>query len=98
MRDDSIPNTFLGYLMMAVGGMIAALCGSCTIFSVGALVLPTFEDASQILTRLDQLLPVFMMVMMVGGIPTVAGAILFVSGLRRVGLIDKKGQKPPYKI
>ncbi len=98
MSNDTLPNKFLGYLMMTIGGLIAALCGSCTIISTGALVLPAFADPSQTLTRLAVSFPAFMLVMMIGGAPTAAGVVLFVSGLRRAGIIDKTGQKPPYKV
>ena len=100
MRDDSLPNKFLGYLMMAVGGMIAALCGSCTLFVIGgtALQIMTYETSTSHVPPPLFALPGMIISLFVGGAPTVAGVVLFVSGLRRVGLIDRKGKKPPYKV
>ena len=95
MSDDSIPNRFLGYLMMAVGGMIALLCGGCTLYAMTGAALTGNTNLSQIMAMLSDLWPFFAVF---GGAPTLFGVVLFVSGLRRAGLIDKKGQKPPYKV
>ena len=95
MREGRLPDRFLGYLMMAVGGMIAVLCGGCTVYVTAATVLAPHANLSQTLATLGDLSP-FLAVF--GGAPTLVGVVLFVSGLRRAGLIDKQGQKPPYKV
>lgn len=69
---------FIGAAMIAVGGLIAALCGSCTlIFSVAMIAqsLDSLRDAAQ-------MLPVFLLF---GGPPTLLGALIFAwgRGLRR---------------
>ena len=100
MSYDRLPNRLLGYLMMAVGGLIAALCGSCTLFLIGETVLQiiTYETSTSFMPAPLFALPSIFIALLVGGAPTVAGVVLFVSGLRRAGLIGKTGRKPPYTV
>lgn len=81
---------FVGWLMMAAGGLIAVTAGACTVF-VG---LP------MMLSSLDYPLGVWgnlMMVAIVGGIPILVGTGLFIGGrvLARKGEIR---QRPPRRV
>ena len=70
--------SFLGALLMGVGGLIAALCGLCTVtFVANGLGGPRGE----IFTGAD----VAVMALFIGGIPTLVGVLMFLGGraLRR---------------
>ena len=65
---------------MAVGALIALLCGGCTVFFLGAVILALFsggggDDAS------TPLVPGITAIL-VGGLPTVLGVALFLWGRR----------------
>lgn len=66
---------FIGAALMAVGGLIAALCGSCTlIFSVAMIV--------ESLNYPRELFSILVMFLLVGGPPTLLGLLLFWWGRR----------------
>jgi hypothetical protein len=59
---------------MVVGGLVATLCGTCTLFFVVAFMSPNelFRNGSALI------LPI-----LIGGIPTFIGVLVFRAGLRR---------------
>jgi len=71
----------LGGALMACGGMIALLCGTCTVIS------------SFVLWSLRHWVGLLMTPLILGGIPTAVGAILFWIGLR----LWREGGAPPGK-
>lgn len=73
-RTPSTTQRFFGALLMAVGGLIALLCGGCgAIFIVGGLVSlfsPSPQDGPMIAG----------MGLVVGGIPALLGVAMFLAG------------------
>jgi len=60
--------TFFGYVLVAVGGLMTALCGLCTATFMVAAVVPGGDTSF------------FVMALVIGGIPTGIGVALFVAG------------------
>jgi hypothetical protein len=68
---------FIGAALMAIGGLVATLCGACTaIFTVGSLASALRESGSSAAS-------LFMMALVIGGVPTLAGVFVFRTGLQR---------------
>jgi hypothetical protein len=78
---------FLGGLLMAGGGLIALLCGLCSLVFLGVMVSSPGGGAG----ALGAFLTALFVVGLIGGIPTAVGVILFVIGLR----IFREGRAPP---
>ncbi len=70
---------FLGCLLMATGGMVALLCGLCTIWVGATMFSPGQGDLGAAL-----LIP-----LVIGGVPAAGGVALFVVGLQ----MFREGQK-----
>ena len=70
---------FLGILMMAVGGLIAGLCGLCTL-AFAASMLPDLSNGGN---QVDQALGLLLVIGLFGVLPTAAGSWLFLAGLAR---------------
>ena len=68
---------FIAYGLVTVGGLMALLCGACTLlFGGGGLIgIIQGEDAGLALT-------IFVTALIVGGIPALIGFVLARSGLR----------------
>ena len=65
---------FIGGALMAVGGLVAALCGLCTlVFAVTSLTSGSGEFAGP---------GMLVLVLPIGGIPTVLGALVAWAGWR----------------
>jgi len=64
---------FFGALLMAVGGLIATACGLCSLVLVVSILAGGHFELSS-----------FILVALVGGIPTLIGAFIFWVGLRLV--------------
>ena len=65
---------FIGGLLMAVGGLIAALCGVCTLyFTVASLATSSGEFAGP---------SMLILVLPIGGIPMVLGGLIAFAGWR----------------
>ncbi len=60
--------TFVGGAMMAIGGLVAVLCGLCTATFMVAAMVPGGDKGF------------FVMALVIGGIPTAIGVGLFVAG------------------
>lgn len=68
---------FFGGALMAVGGLIAALCGLCTLGVIGFGVVDTLTGGP-----IDDLVGGAVIVMFIGGIPTAIGLLLLFWGRR----------------
>ena len=73
---------FLGGCMMAAGGLIATLCGLCTVLSEAAMMVSAFAGGRW--ENLAALSTSFTVPLLVGGLPTAAGVALFIAGRRMV--------------
>ena len=93
MSDDRLPNRWLGFFMIAIGGLITALCGSCTFSLAGPTIWDAVTHKAHEANGAELWLE---LVLFVGGLPTLAGVFLFVWGLRLVGLFGASGKNPPY--
>ena len=90
MSEDKASNRFLGYLMMAAGAIIALTCGGCTLAFVLAIGSGSGNRSGG-----EGLGMEFMgMAYLVGAPSTLAGILLFLSGLKRAGLIERKERWP----
>jgi hypothetical protein len=69
--------TFVGGALMALGGLIAALCGLCTLGVIGFGVVDTITGGPT-----DDLMGGAVIVAIIGGLPTAAGVLLFMWGRR----------------
>lgn len=81
MTDRAIPRLF-GAILMAVGGLIALLSGSCTLLVMG---FGAFDNASA-----GELLSVLPLALLFGAPPFAVGAGLFIWGRSLF-----RGPKPP---
>ena len=64
---------FFGGALMAVGGLIAALCGTCTLVVMGFGVFGLFDGSSSV----GDLASGVAVLALVGGLPTVLGVLIF---------------------
>lgn len=69
-REPSPELKFIGAALMAVGGLIAALCGTCTVIFAGATIIDSYRYPGELLS-------ILLMVSLIGGLPTLIGALLF---------------------
>ncbi|MFI4936087.1 MAG: hypothetical protein ACHP7N_15850 [Caulobacterales bacterium] len=91
---------FWGGLLIAVGGLIAGLCGSCTVYflSVAMSGGPANWPSKSSTPSLEAMLstsPIATAIgaLVIGGLPTALGVLLFVSGwrdIRRLGLAQSQ--------
>jgi hypothetical protein len=75
MSDNKAVQRFFGYVLMAVGGLITVLCGGCTLVFL-ALTLPSGMGQLAALTAIGTA------ALIVGGIPTAIGVVVFAFGRR----------------
>lgn len=68
----------MGAALMAVGGLIAALCCACTV----VLITSSIADSIRYGLPLGQLTQSFGLVLAIGGAPTVIGALILMAGWR----------------
>ena len=71
---------FLAGALMAVGGLIAGLCGTCTAATLGFGVVDAFGGS----TGVGDLLGAAVFLALIGGVPTLLGVLIFRAGLRRL--------------
>ena len=85
---DRRQDRFFGALLMAIGGLIAGLCGSCTAtFLISALGnLSAYPGDS---------LGLMALVLVVGVMPTILGLLVFRAGLRRYRGRHREPRHPP---
>jgi hypothetical protein len=77
---------FFGAGLMAVGGLIAALCGACSVVLVGSSILSSLKYGG----GFPGLAGTAILVTLVGGIPTFVGVLIARAGWRRY--------RPPGKV
>ena len=63
---------FVGGALMAVGGLIAALCGTCTVVWFGAMMIDAFRAS----VGVGNVLGLVALTAVVGGLPTLLGVLL----------------------
>ena len=68
----------MGAALMAIGGLIAALCGTCTV----VLIASSVADAIKYRFPLGELMGSFGLTLAVGGAPTVIGLVILLAGWR----------------
>lgn len=73
----SAPRTFLGGLLIAVGGLIATLSGLCSLAVIGASYSAVLKGPGV----LGNLIGGLLLVGVVGGVPFVLGVGLVIGGL-----------------
>ena len=78
MSDDRAVARTFGFLLLAVGALFVLLCGSCTVFFVGAGVVGVITDPHTASTDLGGLF----MELLIGGVPTAGGVVCVVYGWR----------------
>lgn len=81
---------FFGGLLMAVGGLIAGLCGTCTVLFLGGGLLSFVSQLASSATARGHLgadllggVSLASVVAMTGGAPTAVGVLLFREGRKR---------------
>lgn len=74
VREHQAIRRFWGALMMAVGALIATLCGGCAL-----VVATSFVFSSTIQSQW----PFLLVPALVGGLPAVGGVVVFQQGLKR---------------
>lgn len=74
---------FFGAILMAIGGLLAVLCGGCTTIFVGIALWEVFSGQ----TRGEDMQIILFSALFLGGIPIVVGAVLFFAGraMRKAG-------------
>lgn len=78
----------VGGLMIVAGGVVALLCGMCTLGLAGGTVVQAFQESSP--GPLEDLV----LFALVGGLPTAGGVAFFLTGRRIYREGRKKGGEP----
>ena len=68
---------FFGAALMAVGGLIAVLCGLCTLLVLGGSLVTMAMNPSNLALMLTGVFSGALLVAIVGGLPTVVGILIF---------------------
>ena len=71
---------FFAGLLMAIGALIAFLCGSCTLLFGGGVFVSTILRPTW--SGLSGVLPMLPILLVVGVLPTVFGVLVFLAGQR----------------
>ena len=79
---------FTAYVLLTIGGLMTVLCGGCTATFLGpaiwTLVAPYFHHGAAVDEEASNVAPaVIIGALFIGVLPTAAGVLLFVQGLRR---------------
>jgi hypothetical protein len=90
MSDNDAVQRFFGYLLMAVGGLIAVLCGGCTAYFLwielfspfGGFIAEGHASLHELFNNFMQVVIIGVMALIFGSLPTVVGVALFVAGRR----------------
>ena len=77
-----IVQRFFGAALMAVGGLIAALCGACSLVFVGVTLISMILNPGNLGLMLTGVFSGALAVAIVGGLPTVVGILIFRWGRR----------------
>lgn len=81
MTDDEARRRYEGRLQVAAGALICGLCGSCTALYAGSSILAFLGLVTDEFGVSVIVLPTSLIV---GGIPTLIGALMVRKGLRRL--------------
>jgi hypothetical protein len=81
MSDSRPVNDFVAYVLMAVGGLITLLCGGCTAFYLWTAIGLALDRTSSGQGSALGAATVGIFALIVGVLPTLCGAALFVSGV-----------------
>jgi hypothetical protein len=73
---------FFGAALMAVGALIAALCGACTLLFIGVTLIGMASNPSNLGLMLTGVFSGALVVAIVGGLPIVVGILIFRWGRR----------------
>ena len=81
---DAPGNWLGGMLLMTAGGLVALLCGSCTLIVGGAAVWSTFNSSALAHPTIaaSSASTGIVVALIFGGLPTAGGVALFLFGLR----------------
>ena len=71
MSDDRPVERLFGFLLIAVGGLFALLCGSCTLFFIGSGIVGMIHQPAPLGSIVSGLL----LFLIVGGLPTAGGVV-----------------------
>jgi hypothetical protein len=90
MSDNKTVQRFFAYVLMAIGGLIALLCGGCTVVFLGALINSALINVGgrgpvTPAWRYNAFWGVIrfsIVPLVVGGLPTAVGVVMFVLGRR----------------
>lgn len=82
----------LGSAMVAVGILMASLCGLCTLLVGGSGLIASVHYGGW-----GEAAPMLALALLVGGVPTAIGALLVRSGLR-MRRPRKSGRQPPLSL
>jgi hypothetical protein len=86
MSDNNAVQRFFGYVLIAVGGLITVLCGGCTTIWFGGVVWNAILSGVHGNLNFGRFVTGFgalaVITMIVGGLPTAVGVVLFVIGRR----------------
>jgi hypothetical protein len=85
---------FVGGCLLAVGLLIATLCGACTLLLAGGILVSVIGARSA--AQVSMFLPSLAIPVIIGGIPTAVGVTLAVIGWRM--LRRPKPPPPPENI
>jgi hypothetical protein len=88
-EDNRAGQRFVGGCLLAVGLLIATLCGACTLLIAGAVLVSAFSQSGQ--GQLAMIVPGLIVPAIIGGIPTAVGVALSVLGWRMV----RRPRPPP---
>ncbi len=84
---------FFANLLMAVGGLMTILCGGCTVFFLGTAILTSLRGSEG--SNASDALSLGISAILVGGMPTVVGAALFLWGRRMKRQLDAQARRSP---
>jgi len=73
---------FFGLVLMAVGGLIAATCGLCTLVVAGGGLVALVASGANVLQGLPGALTILVTALVIGGAPAGVGVLLFIAGRR----------------
>ncbi len=71
---------FGGWLLIVIGGLLVVLCGGCTLTFWGVGVVGLMENHSA--AAWGAVIGLFLVTLLIGGLPTAGGAILVWAGWR----------------
>jgi hypothetical protein len=83
---------FFGWLLMAVGGLMVLLCGACTVTLWAGTLIGATQTSGPAGSAAAVIVTGFIVVGLIGGVPTAGGALLVWAGWR---LVHPRAPKKP---